>query len=446
MGYRLVRSVIRVLLALFYRRVDVVGAERIPEAGPLIVAANHHNAVVDAMLIVGTFPRPVRVLANAPLFRNPIVGPFLRLMGAVPVNRRVEAGDDPRKNDAMFDAAIAALRAGGALLIFPEGRTTPRPTLLPLRTGAARILFGAERAGAGRSGTTLLPVGLVFHDPGTFRAASALIMIGPPVEATDLATPADGRAEDGVRALTDRLALAIRDQIVEAEDHYTLELLRVLEQAWYQEQGGGAPNEPEAALAWRRRVMRSARDLESREPARMAELRRRIERYKANLDEIGIRSDQLDRPYTAGVVVRYVVENVITLMLGLPLALWGVACHAVPYLLVGRAVRWMGRTIEEEATDKIAAGLVFYPLSWILEAWLCWRLGGGWVLGVFLVLLIPSGLLALAWRERLERVGRQARAFARFIGDRRLRDDLRAERRALVTELTRLAALARETP
>ena len=262
MGYRLVRSVIRVLLSLFFRRVDVVGADRIPALGPVIVAPNHHNAVVDAMLIVGTFPRPVRVLAKAPLFTNPVVGLFLRLMGAVPVHRRVDAGDDPTKNDAMFAAAIGALRGGGALLIFPEGTTTPRPTLLPLRTGAARILFGAARADAERRRVTLLPVGLVFHDPGTFRAASALVMIGRVVDVDDLlAATADEAA--GVRALTERLGGAIRDQIVEAEDHYTLELLRVLEQAWYQEQGGGAPNDPEAMLAWRRRVMRAARDRKS---------------------------------------------------------------------------------------------------------------------------------------------------------------------------------------
>ena len=442
MGYRLVRSLIRILLALFYRRVDVVGTDRIPPMGPLIVAANHHNAVVDAMLIVATFPRPVRVLAKAPLFTNPVIGPFLWLMGGVPVHRRVEAGDDPQKNDAMFSAAIGALRASGALLIFPEGTTTPRPTLLPLRTGAARILLGAARAGAGHSGVTLLPVGLVFHDPGTFRAASAVVMVGPPVDVGDLF---DAEEDPSVLALTERLAAAIRDQIVEAEDHHTLELLRVLEQAWHQE-GGAAANDPAAALAWRRRVMRAARDLEEREPLRVAELRRRIELYRANLDEVGIRSDQLDRPYTPGGVIRYVVENVVTLALGLPVALWGIACHAAPYLLIGRVVRWLGRTIEEEATYKMAAGLVFFPLFWLLEVWLLWRIGRVAGVGAFLILLIPSGLLALAWRERLERVGRQARAFGRFLTDRRLREDLRAERRALVAEATRLAALTRETP
>ncbi len=64
--------------------------------------------------------------------------------------------------------------------------------------------------------------------------------------------------------------------------------------------------------------------------------------------------------------------------------------------------------------------------------------------GVFLLLLAPAGLIALAWRARLERVVRQARAFGRFVVDRRLHADLIAERRALVSEAMALARLAAE--
>src|SRR2546427_2265414 len=77
--------------------------------------------------------------------------------------------------------------------------------------------------------------------------------------------------------------------------------------------------------------------------------------------------------YTPGLVVRYVVENLVWLALGLPLALWGLACHALPYWLTGKTVALLGRTAEEEATDKMAAGLVLYPMCWALEAWLVWR-------------------------------------------------------------------------
>src|SRR5437667_2120955 len=441
MGYRLVRGFIRLLLWLFYRRVDVVGAERIPSSGPLIIAANHHNSLVDPMLIMATFPRRLTVLANAPLFRHPLVGPFLRAGGGLPVNRRKEAGDDPRKNEATFATAIAHLRAGGAILIFPEGRTQPVPTLLPLRTGVARLLLGTEAAG-GRHGVTLLPVGLVFRMPGTFRVASALIAVGAPVQVDDCVAAHAAEPEATVRRLTERLAWAIRAQIVEAEDQHTLELASALERAWREERGGAAAG-AEASLAWRREVMRAARALAERAPERVAEFRRRLEAYRAHLSESGLSDAEVGRPYTPSVVVRWTVVNAAKLAITLPLALWGIASHAAPYVLTRVAVVAMRRTEEEEATDKMAAGLVLYPLCWALEAWLVKRVAGLWVLVAFLLLLVPSALIALAWRERLARVARQARAFGRFVLDRRLHADLIAERRALVNEAMTLAELAR---
>jgi 1-acyl-sn-glycerol-3-phosphate acyltransferase len=437
-SYRLVRALIRLLLRLFFRRIELVGREHVPAAGPVILAANHHNSVVDAMIVVACVSRPVVVLATAPLFRHPLVGPFLRTMGAVPVHRRAEAGDDPRKNEAMFDAVIAALRAGGVVLIFPEGRTQPQPVLLPLRTGAARILLATDSA-TPPAGVSLLPVGMVYHDPGTFRAASVQVTIGEPLATADVVATYPERPEEAVRALTARLADAIRARIVEAEDQHTLELLAVLERAWREEAGG--VDAPEAALAWKREVMGVARHLEASMPARVAAVRQRVERYHAGLDEVGLSSEQLGRPYTARLVLSYVADNLFWLALGLPLALWGLACHAAPYWLTGRTVRWLDRTAEEEATDKLAVGLVLYPALWAAEGWLVHRVAGGLGLAVFLVLLAPAGVLALAWRERLHRVGRQARAFLRFLADPQLHARLLAERRALVEELGRLAEL-----
>jgi 1-acyl-sn-glycerol-3-phosphate acyltransferase len=442
---------VRVLIWLFYRRIEVIGAEHIPREGSLVVVANHHNAVVDAMLVMATLPRPVMVLAKAPLFRHPLIGPFLKLMGAVPVSRRQEGGDDPTRNEAMFAAAIKAVHDGGALLIFPEGRSEPEPTLLPLRTGAARIVLGAESVLRGRGHVVLLPVGLVFHDPGSFRAASVQVMIGRPVATDDCAARYATQPEASVRTLTDRLAAAIRAQIVEAEDHHTLALLRVLERAWQEESArlgepaAVGPDGARASLAWRQQVMRAARYLEAREPGRIAELRHRIEAHAAHLDEVGLTSRQLGQPYTARTVARYVAENALVLVIGLPLAAWGSVTHGVPYRLTGVAVRWLDRTIEEEATYKIVAGVVLYPVCWMLEGWLGWRLFGGWGLALFVILLVPSGLLALAWRDRLDRVRRQARGFARFLGDRGLHQWLLDERRALVDDLSELARLVPES-
>jgi len=116
--------------------------------------------------------------------------------------------------------------------------------------------------------------------------------------------------------------------------------------------------------------------------------------------------------------------------------------HAVPYGLTGGAVRALRRSAEEEATDKIVAGIVFYPLCWSAEGWAAWTLGGGWALAALLAALLPTGFFALGWQERLRRVARETRAFVRFLVDRDLRQRLTARRQALVEELTALASLA----
>jgi hypothetical protein len=169
-------------------------------------------------------------------------------------------------------------------------------------------------------------------------------------------------------------------------------------------------------------------------------VRRRLELYRARLDEVGITGEQLGRPYTVKLVTRYIGENLLWLALGLPLALWGIVCHALPYWLTGVAAGMLGTTAEEEATDKMAAGAVLYPVLWIAEGWVVWRWAGLRALMPFAVLLVPSGLLALAWRERLGEVTRQARAFFRFLGDRDLHHSLMRERQALVEEVRALAA------
>ena len=166
-GYRLLRGLAQIVLDIFYRRIEVVGTERLPARGPLIVAANHQNALVDPLLLIAAIPRRLVPLAKAPLFRLPVIGALARWAGAIPVERPQDAPGQPVDNEAMFAQAVARLRQDAAILIFPEGVSQPDPKLMPLRTGAARLLLQAEAATGGP--VTLVPVGIVYHEPGAFR-------------------------------------------------------------------------------------------------------------------------------------------------------------------------------------------------------------------------------------------------------------------------------------
>ena len=106
-GPVVMRAVARGLVRLFYHRVDVVGLERVPPSGPLVIVANHQNALIDPLILIATLPRILRPLAKAPLFRMPILALFLRLAGALPVHRRADPGSDPGQNVVMFRAVAA---------------------------------------------------------------------------------------------------------------------------------------------------------------------------------------------------------------------------------------------------------------------------------------------------------------------------------------------------
>jgi 1-acyl-sn-glycerol-3-phosphate acyltransferase len=431
-------------MSLFYRRVEVVGMEHIPASGPVIVAANHQNGLVDPMVLLGMIPRRLTPIAKAPLFRHPLIGFFLRLAGAISVHRRQDEGSNMARNRETFGAAIAMLQQGGAILIFPEGLSQAEPVLMPLRTGAARILLSAETDADGGLGVALLPVGLVFHDPGSFRAGWALTLVGPPVPTGDLIRLYRTSSEAAVRQLTDRVTEALRRQIVEAQDRQMLRLVDVVTSLLREE---SVVADPDLAARAKRgqQVMRAYGYLISRHPERLEALRIQVEQYADDLDLVGLTGRQLAQTYPAGVIWRYAIREGLHLLLGLPLALWGLGNHLIPYQLTALGVRLIGPPPAAEATYKLSAGLVLYPLCWAGQGWLAWRIGGGWLLALFLASLIPTGFFALTWHGRLWRFRREARGYFQFLGNRDLRHRLIGRRRAILEEVNALSRLVPES-
>ncbi|MEU8738250.1 lysophospholipid acyltransferase family protein [Streptomyces halstedii] len=151
----------RIGIGLMYGlfRPRVLGAWRVPTAGPVILAVNHaHN--IDGPMLMGTAPRPVHFLIKKEAFVGPL-DPFLRGIGQLKVDRTTV-------DRTAVTQALGVLENGGALGIFPEG-TRGEGDFASLRAGLAYF--------AVRGRAPVVPVAVL----GSTERAGRLIPALPPL-------------------------------------------------------------------------------------------------------------------------------------------------------------------------------------------------------------------------------------------------------------------------
>jgi 1-acyl-sn-glycerol-3-phosphate acyltransferase len=138
----LLRFVAWVASRLVYR-FKVRGDEHIPTQGAAVLVCNHVS-YVDAVLLMAASPRPIRFLMDHRIFKVPLLGWLFQLAKAIPIAPQKE---DAQAYEAAFEAAVAVLREGDLLAIFPEGGLTRDGLLQPFKGGVMKILEMAEREG-----------------------------------------------------------------------------------------------------------------------------------------------------------------------------------------------------------------------------------------------------------------------------------------------------------
>ena len=179
--YRALRRFNRSLMSVWFRELDIVDNENIPQQGGIMFVSWHPSGLIDPMLLHASLPGKLSILAKHTLFDIPIIGRMIQSGGGLPIYRARDSENidaAKQKNREMLENAGIEISQGGRLLLFPEGRTHTESNVSKAKTGAARIMLTALRYSQtnGLPEPTLIPVGLHYSNSNKFRERGAVIL------------------------------------------------------------------------------------------------------------------------------------------------------------------------------------------------------------------------------------------------------------------------------
>lgn len=181
--YWVVWVVLRVAATVLFR-LKVSGQHHIPKTGGVLIAANHAS-YLDIPILGCGMPRRASYMGRVDLFPGP-VGWLMRYLGWIPIRReRVDRGG--------FEDAINRIKAGGAVIIYPEGGRTEDGRLQPGKPGVGMIVAA--------TGCLVIPA----HLAGTFdvlppgarriRLRPMRVTYGEPMDFSALLKELDGESK-----------------------------------------------------------------------------------------------------------------------------------------------------------------------------------------------------------------------------------------------------------
>lgn len=130
-------------MRLYCRKIAVNNKTVLHSKGPLLIACNHPNSFLDAIVIATLFDKPVYSLTRGDTFRKRFYARLLDSLNMIPVYRMSEGAENLEKNYEAFDKCRQIFKQKGIVLIFSEGGCINEWKLRPLKKGTARLALSS---------------------------------------------------------------------------------------------------------------------------------------------------------------------------------------------------------------------------------------------------------------------------------------------------------------
>jgi len=224
LDYWLLQQYAKLCFRLSYRRIEVLNRHNLPVNQSVILAPNHQNALMDAMVLVCNTSYQNVFLARADIFRGKRLIRFLTFLNIMPIYRIRDGIKNVKKNDEVFDRTLQVLHnKKNPLSIFPEGNHGDKRRLRPLVKGLFRIALQAQEKYGHSPGVKIVPIG---YDYGHYQhfQSTLFVNIGEPIEVNEFIQVYLENPVLAINQMKERFAGALSKQMIDiqTEEYYEL--------------------------------------------------------------------------------------------------------------------------------------------------------------------------------------------------------------------------------
>lgn len=381
MLYKILRQITATLFKIYFRKIYLIDAHKLPTRGPVLLSCNHPMAFSEACLLACFLDRPLYFLVRGDVFKKGWDW-FLQATNQIPIYRFRDGFTNMRRNRESFVKAYEALADDKALLIFSEGNTRLQKRLFPLQKGLSRLAFGAYTEKEVKE-IQIVPVGVNYADGQRFRS-DVLIKVGDAIPLQNYLVLYENDPVEAGKQLTEDLYHAMHPLVIHlesAEDEKLADRLFALYEIQHQDPAWPVVDPSGERLEREKNIAKKINDLS--------------ESQKSEIERLAREATITQR--------KIPLKLVLVLILGLPVAVSGWLLNAIPFFLAKEIANKKVRQVEFYTPVRMGLNLIFY-LVWLTLSLIILLFIFGWIALIAIWILPLTGYITIMWKEGLGKV------------------------------------------
>lgn len=230
--YKILRVFVMFAIRNFYKKIEIVGVNKIPYSSSFLITPNHQNALMDAMAVLfAVKKKDIVFMTRADIFKKRSQERILTFLKMLPIYRIRDGVQELGKNEEIFERSLKILEDRIPVCLMPEGNHGDKRRLRSFVKGAFRIAFRAQEIAGDKESIKILPFGLDYQHYQKYKQ-NMLIIFGEPVDVLDYMDDYRENQAKGLILLRDRVSEEMKKVMIHIENDELYDMFQDLRHIW----------------------------------------------------------------------------------------------------------------------------------------------------------------------------------------------------------------------